>query len=847
MLKRNLKIPIVILLLAVLLVPVYITLVSSSSGYIRINSTSTSVPNQEVLAGENVNLYFGDVTWDASEFYLLLSHDGTSEVSAGDSVYSPKFSVYDVATTGSYVTYTADNGYWKVGDNWINGTLPSTVPVGNYTVKAFDVIANVAVTDAFITVYTSVHDSTLEISPSSGPGGVPVQFTGSGYGNNAAVTLLYYDPTFGLWYPWANTTSNSSGHILVNSVMPDLGKSVGVGDWSETYAAVSFKTQVGGIDYSYADYNQYSRGLKTIGSETASGLFGNGTNLSSSVKVKPGDILTISGKWFYYNDVIYVKWDSESIVGTVTSDEWSAMGPLNSTIADSDGSFEISITIPEASGGEHYIAVEDSEARVIFKISLSRGTLQISPSSGPGGASVQFTGSGYLPATTVDLLYLDPAYGTWNSLGSVTSTAQGSITYTTEMPDLGQSLWSGDNSENYDILSFRTEIGGNVYCTADYYQYMRGIKRVGSAIANGLYGDATDLVSTVEVNAGDSITISGKWFHPGDAIYVRWDGTTVVGTLTGSEWLEANIIGTSIAGSSGSFETTVTIPTADVGEHRIAIEDSETRITLKINLESSPTPSPTPTPTPEPSPSPTPDPAKATPTLGVSCKGTAISATDFKVDISGKLSHNGAAISGETVLISYSDTGGDNWKSLTSVNTGSDGSFAAVWTPQATGDYKVKASWAGNSVYNPASTTVNLVLKPYSEETVFSLNSNSTITEFAFNSTTKTLSFTASGPQYSKGYVTLYIPKTLITDISELQVYFDGTQIAYSSESQTDAWVLSFTYSHSSHKVVIDLSAASDTNETQTPDITTYLAITAAAIIIVVVAVTITFKRKRKQ
>jgi hypothetical protein len=300
-----------------------------------------------------------------------------------------------------------------------------------------------------------------------------------------------------------------------------------------------------------------------------------------------------------------------------------------------------------------------------------------------------------------------------------------------------------------------------------------------------------------------------------------------------------------------------------VGEHYIAVEDSETIVIIKINLASSPAPSPTPTPSPTatpeptptpspsptaeptPTPSPTPSPTKLTPTIDVSCKSISTS-TDLKVEIRGELSYNGGAISGEKVLISYSVTGGDEWESLTSVNTVSDGSFVVVWTPSATGDNLVKARWAGNESFNEASKTVNLALTPYSEQTMFSLNSNSTITEFAFNSTTQTLSFTASGPEYTKGYVTIYIPKTLITDISELKVYLDGTQIASNTESQTDSWVLSFTYAHSTHKIAIDLSAASsDANETQTPNLTTYIAIAAAAIIIAAVAVTLLFKRKR--
>ena len=229
----------------------------------------------------------------------------------------------------------------------------------------------------------------------------------------------------------------------------------------------------------------------------------------------------------------------------------------------------------------------------------------------------------------------------------------------------------------------------------------------------------------------------------------------------------------------------------------------------------------------------------------VSCKGTSTS-TGLKVEINGVLSYNGAAISGESVLISYTVTGGEDWESLTSVNTGSDGGFVVVWTPQVTGDYIVRARWAGNSEFNEASTTVNLALAPYSEQTMFSLNSNSTITELAFNSTTKQLSFTASGPSDTTGYVTLYIPKSLITDISDLTVYFDETQITYSSESQADSWVLSFTYSHSTHKIIIDLSAAySETDETLA-DLTTYIAISAVAIVIAIVIVTLFLKQKRQ-
>jgi parallel beta-helix repeat protein len=246
-----------------------------------------------------------------------------------------------------------------------------------------------------------------------------------------------------------------------------------------------------------------------------------------------------------------------------------------------------------------------------------------------------------------------------------------------------------------------------------------------------------------------------------------------------------------------------------------------TQINMSYVIPPSPSPSPSPTPTPTPTATPqptatptptitpTPSPTKATPTLDFSCKGTAISPTEFKVEITGELSYNGVAISGEAVLILYSVTGGDEWESLTLVNTGSDGSFIAVWMPCVPGNYLVKAVWEGNSKFNETSTIVNFALKAYSEESVFSLTSNSTITEFAFNSTSKELSFTASGPFGTTGYVNVYIPKSLASDISDLKVYVDGYPITYSSESQLDSWIVSFTYSHSTHNIAIDLSAPS--------------------------------------
>jgi hypothetical protein len=86
---------------------------------------------------------------------------------------------------------------------------------------------------------------------------------------------------------------------------------------------------------------------------------------------------------------------------------------------------------------------------------------------------------------------------------------------------------------------------------------------------------------------------------------------------------------------------------------------------------------------------------------------------------------------------------------------------------------------------------------------IFSLSSNSTITQFSFDSETKNLTFTAQGPSGTQGYVKLEVPKTLLSDISTLKAYLDNAEMSFSSESQNDSWLISLTYSHSSHYITL--------------------------------------------
>jgi hypothetical protein len=248
----------------------------------------------------------------------------------------------------------------------------------------------------------------------------------------------------------------------------------------------------------------------------------------------------------------------------------------------------------------------------------------------------------------------------------------------------------------------------------------------------------------------------------------------------------------------------------------------------------------------QPTPTPTPKPNLPTPALAVTCQSSTTN-SNFKVTISGALSSNNTGIQDASILLSTSVDIGKSWNQLTSVSTAESGAFAVAWTPLVTGSFLIKAEWAGNSEYSAVQTTVNLIVTPFEEQhTFFSVASNSTVSAFAFNSTSRELSFTVTGASGTTGYIDMYVPKSLVSDVSSLKVYLDGSQLTYTSESQGDSWRIVFGYHHSTHQVAVTLGSLlpSLPNQTSLEQWIAYAAVTAAIVAIVLFAV---IKRRKKQ
>jgi hypothetical protein len=256
-------------------------------------------------------------------------------------------------------------------------------------------------------------------------------------------------------------------------------------------------------------------------------------------------------------------------------------------------------------------------------------------------------------------------------------------------------------------------------------------------------------------------------------------------------------------------------------------------------------PSPTPIPSQSPTPYPTPPPESR---LDFTCQAST-SSSALRVNIDGSLTTatEGKGIASVTVLLAYSVTNGQTWTDLTSVTTDSSGHFAALWLPSVTGNFLVRVTWNGNSTLGGSSTINNLAITPYKEgASYFSVTSNSTLSSFLFDSEHKVLSFTVAGDTGTAGYVELYVPKSLLRNATDLQVNVDGKPLTFTSVEQSDCWLISFTYHHSTHEVTVNMGTLASTQTQNSSDGNPWILVGAVLTAVVVAAVVVIVGLRRR-
>ena len=184
----------------------------------------------------------------------------------------------------------------------------------------------------------------------------------------------------------------------------------------------------------------------------------------------------------------------------------------------------------------------------------------------------------------------------------------------------------------------------------------------------------------------------------------------------------------------------------------------------------------------------------------------------FKLQIVGQLicQSNGSGISNVPVLLSYSIPSVETWDVIASVTTGMNGSFSVTWFTRATGNYVIKAVYAGDEISSimGTETSVDLVITNI-EKQIFSVSSNSTISALNFNSTAREITFTVTGPTGTLGYIDIFLAKSLVQNINDLKIYFDEVEKSYDAISLDDTWFIRLIYSHSTHVIRISLPPTS--------------------------------------
>jgi len=176
----------------------------------------------------------------------------------------------------------------------------------------------------------------------------------------------------------------------------------------------------------------------------------------------------------------------------------------------------------------------------------------------------------------------------------------------------------------------------------------------------------------------------------------------------------------------------------------------------------------------------------------------------FEVNLGGTLlSEYGNNLQNETVNLYMIH--GENKTLIAPVTTDNAGCYNCSWIPDELGYYTIIAEWNGTTSYFGASNNVTLAFLPTSDQHVFTVESNSTVSEFNYNATNRNLSFAVNGSDGTGGYATVTVAKNLAADIANLKVYLDSNQLEYSTAQTDDSWIITFDYLHSSHEVVIDL------------------------------------------
>jgi hypothetical protein len=335
----------------------------------------------------------------------------------------------------------------------------------------------------------------ISISPKSGPTGTAVTVKGTGFRDDRDVAITFggdiIDTT-----PSSVTTDNE-GSFTASLTVPTCV--------NETY-------QISASDGRYV----------------ASADF----NVLASIDLDPvsapvADRVTVTGSGFRSSRVITLTFDN---VGVATE-------PLT-VRSDDTGCFELEFDVPPSTSGAHTVRASDDfyHASATFTTTPS---ISLVPSSGPIGAEVTVTGSGFGANRVVTIRFLEEHVRTG------ATDASGSFTDSFVVPQ--------DRSGNYQVSA------------SD-----------GVATANAVFTITTSVELKPNTgHVGSLITVNGTGFT--GAVTIQYNG---------------EIVATTTADANGAFSITFAAPKSEHGHHVVLVSDAVNAIEATFTMESQAPPVP---------------------------------------------------------------------------------------------------------------------------------------------------------------------------------------------------------------------------------------------------------------
>ena len=245
-----------------------------------------------------------------------------------------------------------------------------------------------------------------------------------------------------------------------------------------------------------------------------------------------GTSLTVSGTGFTKNESVTLRWDSTSATA------------LTTVTANANGSFIVTIAIPESIAGKHtlYAIGASSKKQTTATISVSP-SLSRAPVEGAAGTKITITVKGFGKSEDVRLNWRTT---TGPVLGTVRTNANGTGTITIALPS-GAPGWN------------------------DY----TGVGLTSGVRAYGAINVLTNVtVSPTTAAKGDKVTVKATGFTPSTKATVTFNGSTTVCTGT--------------TAADGSLTCTFTVPNANAGAYAVKVTTGNVTATATLAVSGPP-------------------------------------------------------------------------------------------------------------------------------------------------------------------------------------------------------------------------------------------------------------------